>query len=128
MAASWRRINCVAKSSRERRSKWPLGESNPDALRHKILSLACLPISPSGQTRVPSLMNTWRRVKPCRRDTTACDCYRGVGFRHWALGSSTVSPILPDAGGAVDAPALEGADAGATEEDSVPGYPLPSSA
>jgi hypothetical protein len=31
--------------------RWPLGESNPDALRHKILSLACLPISPSGLWR-----------------------------------------------------------------------------
>jgi hypothetical protein len=28
--------------------QWPLGDSNPDALRHKILSLACLPIPPSG--------------------------------------------------------------------------------
>ena len=27
---------------------WPLGDSNPDTFRHKILSLACLPISPSG--------------------------------------------------------------------------------
>lgn len=27
---------------------WPLGDSNPDAFRHKILNLACLPISPSG--------------------------------------------------------------------------------
>jgi hypothetical protein len=30
--------------------EWPLGDSNPDAFRHKILNLACLPISPSGQT------------------------------------------------------------------------------
>ena len=30
-------------------SQWPLGDSNPDAFRHKILNLACLPISPSGQ-------------------------------------------------------------------------------
>ena len=28
--------------------QWPLGELNPDASRHQILSLACLPISPSG--------------------------------------------------------------------------------
>lgn len=31
---------------------WPLGDSNPDALRHKILSLACLPIPPSGRLLV----------------------------------------------------------------------------
>jgi hypothetical protein len=29
-------------------TQWPLRESNPNAFRHKILSLACLPISPSG--------------------------------------------------------------------------------
>ena len=42
------------------KEEWPLGDSNPDTFRHKILSLACLPISPSGQSRnpdTPSLLN-----------------------------------------------------------------------
>ena len=28
--------------------EWPLGDSNPDAFRHKILSLACLPFHQPG--------------------------------------------------------------------------------
>ena len=73
--------------------QWPLGESNPDALRHKILSLACLPISPSGhQFRRDSNQDSTR----CRRFGKN---YLGIGFRHWelpsALGSPVESPIDP---------------------------------
>src|SRR5689334_3642186 len=40
--------------------EWPLRDLNPDVLRHKILSLACLPIPPSG--RFADLIETRRFV------------------------------------------------------------------
>jgi hypothetical protein len=72
----WSRVVCGSTKCRKPRksrgfcvSRWPLGDSNPDALRHQILSLARLPISPSGLVRFSSTCD----FEPC--DVRKSDCW-----------------------------------------------------
>lgn len=69
--------------------RWPLGESNPDALRHKILSLACLPISPSGLSReYYSTVHPFARATP-QFPITRCQSIERLRIVH-LIGSNAV--------------------------------------